>query len=71
MQGENSGFSEWVRCFYDVACHAAELSYQFELERRLDCRDPSESYHMSLVMTNPLRIIRDGLDILRSRWKCS
>ena len=27
------------RCFYEVSCHASELSYQFELERRVDCTD--------------------------------
>ena len=42
LNGGGGGWREFERCFYNISCHAADLSYLFELERRVDCRDPRE-----------------------------
>ena len=42
LNGGGGGWKEFERCFYNISCHAADLSYLFELERRVDCRDPRE-----------------------------
>ena len=41
--GLNSGKSTYERCFTEVSCHAADLSYIFEMERRVNCNDERKS----------------------------
>ena len=37
--GGGSGFGSYARCFDEVSCHAADLTYIFDTARRVDCSD--------------------------------
>ena len=37
------GFSTYERCFTEVSCHAADLTYTFDTARRINCNDEGKT----------------------------
>ena len=60
--GGGSGFGSYARCFDEVSCHAADLTYIFDTARRVHCNDERKeilvylNYHIYLGLRSDVFI---------------